>query len=117
MNNGLISKVMLAILVVAIAIFVNVHFQNKDRVVTYTGVVRLDTASYEDLKLNNAIYIDNSDAPSGRLYLRFKNNQTLNDAIGKQVKVFGLKETSQLDNGELIWVLQVSDVDFITLKQ
>jgi hypothetical protein len=116
MNSGLLSKVMLAILVVASAIFAFVNFQNKEQMMSYKGVVKLDTASYEDLKLNNAIYIDYSDAPSDRLYLRFKDNQTPKDVIGNQVRVFGRKETSQLDNGEFIWELRVNDVEYAIQK-
>lgn len=107
---------MLALLVVAITIFAYVNFQNKELMMSYSGVVKLDSASYEDLKLNNAVYINQLDAPNGRLHLRFNDKKTLNDAIGKQVKLSGLQKTVRLDNGESIWELQVNKVEYEAIK-
>lgn len=97
----------------AIAIFGYINSQRHDPVMSCTGRVQLDTASHEDLRLNNAIYIDDLDAPHGRMYLRFKNDGKMNDAIGKHVRATGPLKSVQLDSGESITELWVNDIQYL----
>ncbi len=101
------------ILAGAIAMFGYVHFQRHDPVMSCTGRVQLDTASHEDLRLNNAVFIDDLDAPRGQMYLRFRNDRAMNEAIGKHVTATGPLKSVQLENGESITELQVSNIQYL----
>lgn len=115
MNIRLLTILALAILIGAFAIFTYVDSQRP--VMSYTGRVQLETASHEALPLNNAIFIQNSDAPRGRIYLRFKDDHAMNDAIGKEVTVSGSLESVQLDDGESISIMEVGKIDYLPIKR
>lgn len=113
MTIRLLMTFIVGVLIGAIAMFGYVGSQRRDPVMNCTGRVQLDTASHEDLRLNNAIFIDDLDAPRGRMYLRFKTDKSMNDAIGKYVTATGPLKSVQLDNGEFMTELWVDDIQYL----
>lgn len=79
--------------------------------ISFIGKAQLDTASQEDTRLNNAIFIDNPGAPHRRVYLRFSDNKIMNDTIGKQVQVTGRLKSVKLEKGYFISELTVINVE------
>ena len=82
-------------------------------VVSITGQEKLDTATHEDPHLNNAIFIRNQGVPHGRVYLRFNDDQVMNEVIGKNVTVMGHLTSARCDNGDSITELLVESVSQI----
>lgn len=113
MKVHLLIAITLGVVIGAVAMFAYIDSQRRDPVMSCSGRVQLDTASHEDLRLNNAIFIDNPGAPHGRIYLRFKEDKTMNDPIGKQVTVTGSLKSVKLDNGESITELDVEDIQYL----
>jgi hypothetical protein len=79
--------------------------------IAFIGKVQLDTASHEDIRLNNAMFIENPGAPDGRVYLRFTDDKIMNDTVGKQVQVSGQLKSVKLEKGHFITELTVINVD------
>ncbi|AFZ01608.1 hypothetical protein [Calothrix sp. PCC 6303] len=79
--------------------------------IAFIGKVQLDTASYKDIRLNNAMFIENPGAPDGRVYLRFTDDKIMNDTVGKQVQVSGQLKSVKLEKGHFITELTVINVD------
>jgi hypothetical protein len=79
--------------------------------IAFIGKVQLDTASHEDIRLNNAMFIENPGAPDGRVYLRFTDDRIMNDTIGKHVQVSGQLKSVKMENGHFITELTVINVD------
>lgn len=113
MKARLLITFTVGVLIGAIAMFGYVDTQHHDPVMSSTGCVQIDTASYEDLRLNNAIFINDLDAPRGQLYLRFKDDKTMNAAIGKYVTATGPLKSVLLDSGESITELWVDDIQYL----
>jgi hypothetical protein len=78
--------------------------------IAFIGKVQLDTASYEDIRLNNAMFIENPGAPDGRVYLRFTDDRIMNDTVGKQVQVSGQLKSVKMEKGHFITELTVINV-------
>jgi hypothetical protein len=110
MKLRLLTTFTVGFLIGAFAMFAYVSSKRHDPVMSCTGLVKLDTASHEDLRLNNAIFIDEVDAPRGRMYLRFNSDRTMNEAIGKYVIATGSLSFMKLDNGDSITELRVNDI-------
>jgi hypothetical protein len=91
----------------AVAMFGFKNAQQSAPVMSCSGRVQLDTASHEDLRLNNSVYMDNRDAPNGRMYLQFKDDQAMNNMLGKRVTVTGRLKSVELDSGDSITVMAV----------
>lgn len=113
MTLRLLTTLTVGILIGAFAMFAYVSSERHDPVMSCTGLVKLDTASHEDVRLNNAIFIDDMDAPRGRMYLRFHSDRTMNEAIGKYVTATGPLLSVKLDNGESFTELQVNDLQYL----
>jgi hypothetical protein len=79
-------------------------------VIGFIGKVQLDTASHEDIRLNNAMFIENPGAPDGRVYLRFTDDKIMNDTVGKQVQVSGQLKSVKMEKGHFITELTVINV-------
>lgn len=86
--------------------------QHLDPVMSSSGRVQLDTATHEDARLNNAVFIDNPDAPQGRMFLRFSDDKTMNAAIGKKVTVTGSLHAVKLGDGRTITELLVGELEY-----
>ena len=79
-----------------------------------TGVLQSDSASYQDSYLTNSIFISSPTAPNGRVYLRFGNNKTLNqayDALGANAKLNGVMRPHKLDSGAIVTELRVRELE------
>ncbi|AKG20000.1 hypothetical protein IJ00_00565 [Calothrix sp. 336/3] len=96
-----------------IAVTSYITIRETTPVITCIGKVKLDTASYEDIPLNNATFMENPGVPSGRLYMRFTNSKTMSHTIGKFVKVNGRIKSVILKNGDLINEMIVINLELI----
>lgn len=76
-----------------------------------SGTVTLDTASYPNLYLNNAIYLDNPTVSDRRIYLDFQDDATMNEALGKTVTVVGTLQTVDIGDGE-----EVTEMDVLRIE-
>lgn len=85
---------------------------HRDPIMSSSGRVQLETATHEDARLNNAVFIDNPDAPLGRMFLRFGDDKAMNEAIGKNVTVSGSLHAIQLGDGRTITELQVGELKY-----
>lgn len=112
MKKILLTTFALGALIGGIAITGLIHSQHRDPVMSCSGRVQLDTASYDDAHLSNALFIENPDAPQGRMYLKFNNDRTMNEAIGKSVTATGSLRSVKLDNGGSITELLVSELKY-----
>ena len=86
------------------------HWLFEPDPVNISGVLQIDSASHEDLYLNNAIYISSPSAPDGRIYLQFRSNKQLNtawDANGANVELTGEIKSHILDSGEPVTEIHV----------
>lgn len=113
MRMRLLTVFTLGVIIGGIAMFGCISFRQRDPVMSCSGSVQLDATSNNNLGLDNAIFIDDPDAPSGRMYVRFKNDRSMNDAIGKRVKVTGPLKSVQLDNGASITELEAADIQYL----
>ena len=78
--------------------------------VSIKGILELDTATHQDLYLNNAMYIVSPTAPNGRIYLKFRANKELKHASGAirdNVELTGVMKSHILDSGEPVNEIQV----------
>lgn len=112
MNTRTPAIFVLGALIGALATSGYTGFQQQDPVMSSSGRVQVDTASHEDVRLNNAVFIDNPDAPQGRMFLKFNDEKTMNEAIGKNVTVTGPLHSMQLNDGRTITELQVSEIKY-----
>lgn len=103
----------LSILFGAVGARIYLRTQQNAPTISFTGIAQLDTASHQELQLNNAIFIENAGAPDGRVYLKFNDGRTLNDSIGKQVQVSGQLRSVKLESGNFISELLVEKVQQI----
>lgn len=112
MNFRLLTIFVLGLLTGGIAVSVLGVYQQRDPVLACTGRVQLDTTSPEDLRLNGAIFVDNSGAHNGRIYLRFRDDAAMNDAIGKNATLTGALKATRIDDGRYISELLVGHVEY-----
>ncbi len=112
MNFRLLATFVLGLLSGGIAVYVLGVYQQRDPVLACTGRVQLDTTSPEDLRLNGAIFIDNSGAHNGRIYLRFKDDAAMNEAIGKNATLTGALKAIRIDDGKYISELLVGHIEY-----
>lgn len=113
MNVRMPAIFALGALVGALAMSGFAQFRHEDPVMSASGRVQLDTASHGDPHLNNAIFINDPDAPQGRMYLKFSNDGMMNEAIGKNVTATGSLQSVKLDDGASITELHVSNLKYL----
>jgi hypothetical protein len=93
------------------------RLQHRDPVLSSTGRVQVDTISHADPRLDNAVFIDNPDAPLGRMFLKFRDDETMNEAIGKNVTVTGSLHAVQLDDGQTMTELHVGEIKHLPASE
>lgn len=116
MKKLLFSKFIRGILIGLIPAVLYIFIREQTPAISCVGRVQVDSFSHSpDSPWIDAggIFIENREAPNERLYLEFKNNKLLNDAIATQKKVMltGKLEYVTLNSGELIAQLRVNNID------
>ncbi len=80
--------------------------------ISFKGRAVLDTATYQNPYLNNAIYLDNPALTEDRIYLFFQDDITMNAIIGKKVTVSGFLKTVNIGDGLDVTELTVVNVEY-----
>lgn len=111
MKLRLLTTFVLGMLIGGVAVFTTEIFQHRDPMLACSGRVQLDTTSPEDLRLNGAVFIENSGAYNGRVYLRFTSDAARNHAIGKNATLTGVLRAVRIDDGNYISELLVGKIE------
>ena len=82
--------------------------RERPQTMQVTSVVKIEKQPHQDPYLKNAAYISSSQAPQGKVYLRFHNDKDLKLAVGKNVDLIGLLTPVELKNGERVIELRVN---------
>ncbi|MFN0021805.1 MAG: hypothetical protein ACKVP0_26460 [Pirellulaceae bacterium] len=104
---GIIMSFLIGALLGSLLTVLYFSSSNPEPQITLNGLAVLDTASHQDMYLNNAIHLDGPATINGPIYLRFADDKMMNGAIGKTVSVSGSLTAVKLDNGTYVTEMTV----------